>query len=154
MVDVVTIKQRVFMQIFLLMIILIFTGCTQPSNDIKSEEPPIEIIFDYPFNTPTWDATYIKDNIMDQFTAGLHSPDFPKFNISSDDPKDSRDPPTYWRLGSLNTYEYTNKVPYTTDWNPGDLIERALSPVPVEPNSTFSHIISPEFIIILPQLDK
>jgi hypothetical protein len=94
------------------------------------------------FNTPTWDATYILENLLDQFTAGLRTPDIPLFNVTSDQ-SDPQDPIVYWRLGSLESYEYTGKPPYTTDWNPTDSVKRVLSPDPVEPNITYSHIISP-----------
>ncbi len=71
------------------------------------------------WNTPTWDATYLLDNLLDQFTAGLSSLDTPLFNVTSDQ-SNPQDPIVYWRLGSLESYEYTNKAPYTTDWNPAD----------------------------------
>ncbi|WP_455463899.1 transglutaminase-like domain-containing protein [Candidatus Hodarchaeum mangrovi] len=83
------------------------------------------------FNTPTWDATYLLENLLDQFTAGLSAPDTPLFNVTSDDPVDPQDPIVYWRLGSLSQYEYTDKAPYTTDWNPTDTIKRIISPSPV-----------------------
>ncbi len=121
------------------------TGCIKPPKEEKNGEPPEEDYRDYYFlNTPTWDATYIKENIMDQFTAGLATPDVSLFNVTSDDLSDSRDPPAYWRLGSLNTYEYSGKAPYNSDWYQGDLLKRNLSPVPVEPNDTFSRIIPPQ----------
>lgn len=94
------------------------------------------------FNTPTWDATYILENLLDQFTAGLSTPDIPLFNVTSDQ-SDPQDPIVYWRLRSLESYEYTGKPPYTTDWNPTDSVKRVLSPIPVEPNTTYSYIISP-----------
>ncbi|MFX0183150.1 MAG: transglutaminase family protein [Candidatus Hodarchaeota archaeon] len=94
------------------------------------------------FNTPTWDATYILENLLDQFTAGLSMPDVPLFNVTSDQ-SDPQDPIVYWRLSSLESYEYTGKPPYTTDWNPTDSVKRVLSPDPVVPNTTYSHIISP-----------
>ena len=36
------------------------------------------------FNTPTWDATYLLENLLDQFTAGLSQPDTPLFYAKSD----------------------------------------------------------------------
>jgi len=92
------------------------------------------------FNTPTWDATYLLENLLDQFTAGLSAPDTPLFNVTSDQ-TNSQEPPVYWRLSNLASYEYTDKPPYTTDWNPSDQMNIVLSPVPSEPNSTYSHII-------------
>ncbi len=76
------------------------------------------------FNTPTWDATYILENLLDQFTAGLTAPDVVLFNVTSDDPADSTEPPAYWRISNLDDYEYTNKPPYTTDWNPSTSVKR------------------------------
>jgi hypothetical protein len=93
------------------------------------------------FNTPTWDATYLLENLLDQFTAGLSAPDVILFNVTSDQP-DTTSPPVYWRLSNLDSYEYTDKPPYTTDWNPSDFTKRPLSPVPSTPNSTYSQIIS------------
>jgi hypothetical protein len=94
------------------------------------------------FNTPTWDATYLLENLLDQFTAGLSAPDVPLFNVSSDQ-SDPQDPIVYWRLASLSSYEYTGKAPYSTDWNPVQSAKRILSPIPVEPNTTYSNIVSP-----------
>ncbi len=95
------------------------------------------------FNSPTWDATYLLENLLDQFTAGLSAPDTPLFNVTNTHPEatDGQDPPTYWRLSNLATYEYTNKPPYSTDWNPSDQSKIILSAVPSTPNSTYSHII-------------
>jgi hypothetical protein len=92
------------------------------------------------FNTPTWDATYLLENLLDQFTAGLSAPDVPLFNVTSDQ-ANPQEPPAYWRLSNLDTYEYTNKPPYSTDWNPSTSIKRTLSPVPSTPNSTYSNIV-------------
>jgi hypothetical protein len=93
------------------------------------------------FSTPSWDATYILENLLDQFTAGLRFPDEILFNITSDQ-TDRQEPPAYWRIGSLESYEYTGKKPYSTDWNPTDSFTRVLSPIPEEPNSTYSNILS------------
>ncbi len=93
------------------------------------------------FNTPTWDATYLLENLLDQFTAGLQFPDIPLFNITSDQ-SNPQEPLAYWRLRTLESYEYTNKPPYTTDWNPADSVKRVLSPVPITPNTTYSRIVS------------
>ena len=93
------------------------------------------------FNTPTWDATYLLENLLDQFTAGLSAPDTPLFNVTSDDPVDPQDPIAYWRLGSLSQYEYTDKAPYTTDWNPTDTIKRIISPSPV--GTPYSSLVPP-----------
>ncbi|MHA1974369.1 MAG: transglutaminase-like domain-containing protein [Candidatus Hodarchaeales archaeon] len=79
------------------------------------------------FNTPTWDATYLLENLLDQFTAGLSAPDTPLFNVTSDQ-SDHQDPIVYWRLGSLSQYEFTGKPPYTTDWNPVSTFKRVISP--------------------------
>ncbi|MHA1976388.1 MAG: transglutaminase-like domain-containing protein [Candidatus Hodarchaeales archaeon] len=76
------------------------------------------------FNTPTWDATYILENLLDQFTAGLTAPDVIIFNVTSDDPTDSTEPPAYWRISNLDEYEYVNKPPYSTDWNPSTSVKR------------------------------
>jgi len=56
------------------------------------------------YNTPTWDATYLLENLLDQFTAGLQNPYDALFNVSSDQ-TDETYPPAYWRIGSLTTYE-------------------------------------------------
>ncbi len=76
------------------------------------------------FNTPTWDATYILENLLDQFTAGLNAPNVVLFNVTSDDPADSTEPPAYWRISNLDEYIYTNKPPYTTDWDPSTSVKR------------------------------
>ena len=77
------------------------------------------------FNTPTWDATYLLENLLDQFTAGLSAPDTPLFYVTSGQ---NPNPFAYWRLGSLELYEYTGKAPYSTDWNPADSTKRVLTP--------------------------
>ncbi len=133
-------SQRSCTILILGILVLTITGCIDPTEE--ETEGPKEDLFDYYFNAPTWDATYINESIMDQFTAGLNHPDESKFNISSDDPHDSTAPPVYWRLGSLSNYEYTGKVPYTTGWNTGIVFNRTLSPIPNEPNDTFSNILS------------
>jgi hypothetical protein len=79
------------------------------------------------FNTPTWDATYLLENLLDQFTAGLSQPDTPLFYAKSDQ-LDSQDPIVYWRLGSLEKYEYFDKAPYTTNWDNTDDMKRTLTP--------------------------
>jgi len=91
------------------------------------------------FNTPTWDATYLLENLLDQFTAGLSAPDVPLFNVTNTMPGDPQEPPVYWRLGSQETYEYIGS---TTGWSHIDSVKRVLSPVPKTPNTTYSHIIS------------
>ncbi len=118
------------------------------------------------FNTPTWDATYLLENLLDQFTAGLNAPDVPLFNVTSDQ-GNSQDPPAYWRLSNLATYEYTNKPPYTTDWNPSEQSKAIMAySQPIDPseqtasftvemplnyNSTTSDVtVHPSFINMLP----
>ncbi|UCG70465.1 MAG: transglutaminase domain-containing protein, partial [Thermoplasmata archaeon] len=61
------------------------------------------------FNTPTWDATYLLENLLDQFTSGIQFPNEPLFNVTP------KIPPTYWRLGTHGVYEYHEKT-YTTRW--------------------------------------
>jgi hypothetical protein len=87
------------------------------------------------FNTPDWDASYLLENLMDQFAAGLQFPDQPLFNITSDQ-SDPRNPPAYWRLGTLPSYKYTGKPPYSTDWDKTDEWQRELSPNPNSPYSS------------------
>ncbi|GAG87345.1 unnamed protein product, partial [marine sediment metagenome] len=80
------------------------------------------------YNAPTWDATYIGENILDQFTAGLRYPDIPLFYIKSDQ-IDSQGPVVYWRLGSLEKYEYLDRAPYSTSWDNTDDLKRTLTPI-------------------------
>ncbi len=120
---------RNFPTFLLITVILTFSGCIDPIEESEKEENPEEDIFDYYFNTPTWDATYINESIMDQFTAGLIAYNTPKFNVTSDNPADSTEPPIYWRLGSLSTYEYSDKAPYTSSWALGNLSNRILPPM-------------------------
>lgn len=78
----------------------------------ESFGPYTEKLIDWElFNTPSWDATYLLENLLDQFTSGIRLPNEPLFNVTP------KTPPTYWRLGTLGSYEYTGKAPYTTDWN-------------------------------------
>ncbi|MHA1993495.1 MAG: transglutaminase-like domain-containing protein [Candidatus Hodarchaeales archaeon] len=91
----------------------------------RNFDPYTDKIIDWNmFNTPTWDATYILENLLDQFTAGLSAPDVILFNVTSDDPTDSTEPPAYWRVSNLDDYVYTAKPPYTTDWNPSTSVKR------------------------------
>ncbi|MFX1538908.1 MAG: hypothetical protein ACFFDI_32375, partial [Promethearchaeota archaeon] len=57
------------------------------------------------FHTPTWDATYLLENLLDQFTAGIQNPYNALFNVSNELGTDPTSPPAYWRIGSLETYE-------------------------------------------------
>ncbi|MHA1541804.1 MAG: hypothetical protein ACTSQH_02375 [Candidatus Hodarchaeales archaeon] len=80
--EVITIRKTFSTQIMLLCFILIFSGCTQPPKEEQKEVYIEEDFSDYNFlNTPSWDATYFKENIMDQFTAGLSAPDTPHFSM-------------------------------------------------------------------------
>lgn len=82
------------------------------------------------YNTPTWDATYLLENLLDQFTAGIQFPNEALFNVSNTIGSDPTFPPSYWRLGSLETYEYFNKgQDPTTRWTSVDPIAyRVLTP--------------------------
>ncbi|MFW9780114.1 MAG: transglutaminase family protein [Candidatus Heimdallarchaeota archaeon] len=105
------------------------------------------------FNTPTWDATYLLENLLDQFTAGLSAPDTILFNVTSDQ-ADPQGPTTYWRLGTLEAYEYTNKPPYSTDWNPTQKVKRILS-TGAPSSSAYSQLVDPadrtaKFTVLLP----
>ncbi|MHA1207603.1 MAG: transglutaminase-like domain-containing protein, partial [Candidatus Hodarchaeales archaeon] len=92
------------------------------------------------FNTPTWDATYLLENLLDQFTAGLSAPDTPLFNVTSN-LANSQDPPVYWRLSNLATYEYTS-----VDQTASFTVE-----MPLDYNSTTSDVtVHPNFINMLP----
>ena len=93
------------------------------------------------FNTPTWDASYLLENLMDQFTAGLSAPDVPLFYVQSDDILDPQGTPVYWRLGSLETYKYFDKDPYSTNWDNTDSLKRRLTPTPQ--GSAYSQEIDP-----------
>jgi len=93
------------------------------------------------FNTPTWDASYLLENLMDQFTAGLSAPDVPLFYVQSDDILDPQGTPVYWRLGSLETYKYFDKDPYSTNWDNTDSLKRRLTPTPQ--GSPYSQEIDP-----------
>ncbi len=123
------------------MVILLFSGCTVPQDteeeDKKEEEyngfGPIENWDSFldMFNTPTWDPTYLWENILDQFTLGFTDLNTPLFNITSDQ-SNPQDPVVYWRLGSLESYEYTDKAPYSTDWNPAEPTYKRV--IPTESN--------------------
>lgn len=96
------------------------------------------------FNTPTWDATYLLENLLDQFTAGLSSGDTPIFNISSNKYdssggvpiSDSKNPPSYWKLGTLSSYVFKNRAPYTTDWVASTALKTEMDP---DPSSTTTY---------------
>ena len=117
--------------IILILFILLLSGCTV-SQDSEEEEKddeidPMEKWRDL-FNTPSWNTTYLLENVLDQFTVGLKFPDKPIFNTTSDQSNPQR-PVVYWRLSSLESYEYTDKPPYTTDWNPAEpTYNRVISP--------------------------
>ncbi|MFX0013501.1 MAG: transglutaminase-like domain-containing protein [Promethearchaeota archaeon] len=82
------------------------------------------------YNTPTWDATYLLENLLDQFTAGIQNPYDVLFTVRSDN-SDPTSPPAYWRLGSLGTYEFFNKGDDpTTRWTSTDPGYRELTPSP------------------------
>ncbi|MFW9853878.1 MAG: transglutaminase family protein [Candidatus Thorarchaeota archaeon] len=93
------------------------------------------------FNTPTWDATYLLENLLDQFTAGLSAPDTILFNVTSDQ-ANPQSPTAYWRLGTFESYEYTAKPPYTTDWNPTQKVKRILS-TGAPSSSDYSQLVDP-----------
>jgi len=82
------------------------------------------------FHTPTWDATYLLENLLDQFTAGIQNPYNALFNVSNELGTDPTSPPAYWRIGSLETYEYYDKGDDpTTRWTSIDPVYyRELSP--------------------------
>ncbi len=79
------------------------------------------------FNTPTWDATYLLENILDQFTAGLSQPDDPLFYVQSDQ-ADPQGPIVYWRLGSKGLYKYSTKS-RTTNWVNTQVSRRTITPI-------------------------
>ena len=110
----------------------------------RQKKPPFEDYTDKNidwslYNTPTWDATYLLENLLDQFTAGMQFPNQALFNVTSDQ-SDPTYPPTYWRLGSLESYEYTDKAPYTTDWNPVTRGKRVLTPYTT--GTPYSQVVS------------
>ncbi|MFX0122521.1 MAG: transglutaminase-like domain-containing protein [Candidatus Hodarchaeota archaeon] len=82
------------------------------------------------YNTPTWDATYLLENLLDQFTAGIKNPYNALFNVSNNLGSDPTSPPAYWRIGSLETYELLDKgEDPTTRWTSVDpLGYRVLTP--------------------------
>ncbi len=101
---------------------ILLSGCTVPQDSDEEEEydeyDPMEKWWNM-FNPPTWDSTYLLENVLDQFTLGFNSLDVPLFNVTSSQ-SNPQEPVVYWRLGSLESYEYTDKTPYTTDWNPAE----------------------------------
>jgi len=99
-------------------------GIPRQRNTFPEEYEQKDINWDM-FNTPTWDATYLLVNLLDQFTAGLSAPDIPLFYVTSGQ---NPNPFAYWRLGSLELYKYTGKAPYSTDWDPTDSTKRVLTP--------------------------
>ncbi|MHA1968336.1 MAG: transglutaminase-like domain-containing protein [Candidatus Hodarchaeales archaeon] len=125
-------KKSIIVNGLLLVFIMFLSGCTQNSNseNISDQDPYNEEFVDWSpyYNTPTWDGTYLEKNILDQFTAGLRYPDMPLFYIKSDQ-MDSQEPLVYWRLGSLEKYEYLDRAPYTTNWDNTEDLKRTLTPI-------------------------
>ncbi|MHA2244821.1 MAG: transglutaminase-like domain-containing protein [Candidatus Hodarchaeales archaeon] len=82
-------------------------GTPRQRNRFKGYEDK-DILWDL-YHTPTWDATYLLENLLDQFTSGIKFPNEALFNVSNEDGSDPTSPPAYWRLGSLETYEFFDK---------------------------------------------
>ncbi|MFX0087685.1 MAG: hypothetical protein ACFFAU_18690, partial [Candidatus Hodarchaeota archaeon] len=137
-------KKKNGITIMLIISILILSGCTkdesQEESDYGEDDEYEEWI--YWCNLPTWNATYLLDNIIDQFTAGLRYPDKPLFYVTSDNAENPKISATYWRLGSLGLYEYNNKVPYFTNWDNTYLMRREITPI--EEGTPYSQEVPPE----------
>ncbi|UCG00452.1 MAG: transglutaminase domain-containing protein [Candidatus Heimdallarchaeota archaeon] len=97
------------------------------------------------FHTPTWDATYLLENLLDQFTAGIQNPYKALFNVSNELGADPTSPPAYWRVGSLETYELHDKgEDPTTRWTSVDpLGYRILTPSSESEGTSYSSDIDP-----------
>lgn len=95
------------------------------------------------YNTPTWDATYLLENLLDQFTAGIQNPFDALFNVSNKLGTDPTSPPAYWRIGSLETYEFHDKgADPTTRWTSVDpLGYRVLTPTSEKEGTSYSSVI-------------
>jgi hypothetical protein len=78
------------------------------------------------FNTPTWDASYLLENLLDQFMAGVSQPDEPLFYVQSDQ-ADPQGPIVYWRLGSREEYEYSTKS-QSSNWVNTQTSRRTITP--------------------------
>ena len=72
------------------------------------------------FNTPSWNALYYLQNIMDQFQAGLKNPYQIVFNVTDINPDpyntNPHAPITYYATSSENTYEYNSPVATSGSW--------------------------------------
>ncbi|MFX0210958.1 MAG: hypothetical protein ACFFDT_33575, partial [Candidatus Hodarchaeota archaeon] len=105
-------------------------GLGTPRQRINFEEYEKKNIDWSLFHTPTWDATYLLENLLDQFTAGIQNPYSALFNVSNELGADPTSPPAYWRVGSLETYElYDKGEDPTTRWTSIDPVNyRVLTP--------------------------
>ncbi|MFW9904481.1 MAG: transglutaminase-like domain-containing protein [Candidatus Thorarchaeota archaeon] len=91
------------------------------------------------YNTPTWDATYLLENLLDQFTAGIQNPYNALFNVSNQQGSDPTSPPAYWRVASLESYEYYDKgEDPTTRWTSEDPGYRVLTPTTEKEGTSYS----------------
>ena len=78
------------------------------------------------FNTPSWNAGYFLDNILDQFTSGLQFPEEIIFNVTNltPDPSEitdqtgtpSQKPVTYFRQQTFDLYEYRFPEARSASW--------------------------------------
>ena len=126
----VTDKRSTCLGLILIILIALLAGCTVPQElDEEESQNGDKSGWGDLYNTLTWDATYISENIIDQFTAGIQNPFRPIFNVTNVLGSDPYSPPTYWRLGSLASYEFHDKgEDPTTRWTNGEIGYRILTP--------------------------
>ena len=110
-----------------LVVIVLFTGSSLLSTiglaPVSQEPNPQNFSVNYRasmFKTPSWNAQYFLDNILDQFTAGLLNPNLVVFNVTNltPDPSDSPSaspspnqlPLAYYRENSYFNYAYDSKI--------------------------------------------
>lgn len=119
-------------------------GLGTPRQRINFEEYEKKNIDWSLFHTPTWDATYLLENLLDQFTAGIQNPYSALFNVSNELGADPTSPPAYWRIGSLETYElYDKGDDPTTRWTSIDPVNyRILTPTAEQTGTPYSSEIS------------
>ena len=114
-------------------------GLGTPRQRVNFEEYEKKNIDWSLYGTPTWDATYLLENLLDQFTAGLQNPFSALFNVSNQQGTDPTSPPAYWRVGSLETYEYYEKgADPTTRWTSVDPGYRILTPTSESEGTSYS----------------
>ena len=100
---------------------LLSTAGFGPVSQVQNPSPFNTSNIDFTiFNTPSWNALYYLQNLMDQFQAGLKNSNQIIFNITNVNPDPYNNNPhapiTYYATSSVNTYEYKNPVALSGSW--------------------------------------